>query len=152
VIVRQIVDADRPWLHDLIDSEWGLPVVSISGAYDPSTLPGFLAEEEGNPIGAITYLLNAGECEVVTLNSVHERQGVGSALLAAAKAVAEGTSARLWLITTDENLNAIRFYEGRGMYVRTIHRDFVDRVQRFKAQVDEDRTEDGYRDAIEFSY
>ncbi|HZT67196.1 MAG TPA: GNAT family N-acetyltransferase [Acidimicrobiales bacterium] len=131
--------------------EWGLPVVSISGAYDPSTLPGFLAEGKDGPVGAVTYRLSEGDCEVVTLNSLCEGRGIGSALLAAAKAVADQRHLRLWLITTDENVNAIRFYQRQGMDMRAIHRDFVEQVCRQKPGL---RPDAGipFRHAIEFSY
>lgn len=152
MIIRELGAGDRTWIRNLIDVEWGLPVVSISGAHDPSTLPGFLAEEEGSPVGAVTYRLGDGECEVVTLNSLNEQQGVGAALLRAAKAVADGAGLRLWLITTDANLNAIRFYERRGMYVRTVHRDFVDQVRRSKPRADDEQLGTDFRHAIEFSY
>jgi ribosomal protein S18 acetylase RimI-like enzyme len=147
VIVREFGDADRPWLRTLIEAEWGLPVISVSGSYDPSALPGFVAEDEGGTAGAVTYRVGEGECEVVTLNSLRERQGVGTALLAAAKAVADGSGARLWLMTTDTNTNAVAFYERRGMRVRAVHKDFVDVVRRVKPQVG-----GAFRDAIEYSY
>jgi ribosomal protein S18 acetylase RimI-like enzyme len=147
VIVREFGVADRPWLRTLIAAEWGLPVISISGSYDPSTLPGFVAEDEGGTAGAVTYRVGAGECEVVTLNSLRERQGVGTALLAAAKVVADECSGRLWLMTTDTNTNAIGFYERRGMRPRAVHKDFVDVVRRVKPHVG-----GAFRDAIEYSY
>ena len=65
--VRPLVETDRPWLRDLLRREWGLPVVSISGTYDPSTLSGFVAQRGTVPLGALTLRLADGECEVVTL-------------------------------------------------------------------------------------
>jgi ribosomal protein S18 acetylase RimI-like enzyme len=152
VIVRELDDADRPWLCDLIGSEWGLPVVSISGTHDPSALPGYVAEDGGRRVGVITYRLDDRGCEVVTLHSLRERQGVGTTLLAAARGVADAASARLWLITTDANENAIGFYERRGMSVRAVHPNFADEVRRFKPQVGGGGSRAQFRDAIEYSY
>jgi ribosomal protein S18 acetylase RimI-like enzyme len=135
--IRELRATDRPWLQGLINREWGLPVVSISGTHDPSSLPGFLAEEGDEPLGAVTYHLTTGHCEVVTLNSLRPRRGVGTALLAAVKRVADRDGRRLWLITTDDNVDALRFYRRRGMDRRAIHRDFVEEVRRQKPGIDD---------------
>jgi GNAT superfamily N-acetyltransferase len=152
VNIRPLHDTDRSWLAETVTQEWGLPVVSISGVHDPRTLPGFVAEEDARPVGVVTYRTTRGECEVVTLNSLLANQGVGTALLGAVRQVADAHGLRLWLITTDENTHAIRFYEHRGMTRRALHRDFVDTVRRHKAGPHGAAQADGYRDAIEFSY
>jgi hypothetical protein len=151
--LRGIEDPDRSWLREVVASEWGLPVVSVSGAYDPSTLPGFVAEDTGRQLGVVTYHLSEGECEVVTLNSLQEGCGVGTALLAAVKRLADLQLRRLWLITTNENINAIGFYQRRGMDMRALHRDFVEEVRLHKPGLDDHPA--GlipFRHAIEFSY
>jgi DNA-3-methyladenine glycosylase I len=150
--VRPLDDDDRGWLVETVTQEWGLPVVSISGAHDPRTLPGFVAEHAGRRIGVVTYRTTPGECEVVTLNSMLANRGVGTALLGAVKEVADAHGLRLWLLTTDENANAIRFYERRGMTRRGLHRDFVDRVRQHKPLPRNAAQTDVFRDAIEFSY
>jgi ribosomal protein S18 acetylase RimI-like enzyme len=153
MIIREIGESDRSWLRGLIAREWGLPVVSISGTHDPSSLAGFVAEDDDESLGAITYRLTEHQCEVVTLNSLHPRRGVGSALLAAVKAVADGDGRRLWLITTNDNIDAIRFYQLRGMDMRALHRDFVEEVRRQKPTIDDHASGDiTFRHAIEFSY
>ena len=151
--IRELRESDRPWLADLMTRAWGLPVVSISGVYDSSTLPGFVSDEPGGPAGAVTYHLTEGGCEVVTLNSLHPGRGIGSALLAAVKRRADEDGRRLWLITTNNNVDAIRFYQRRGMDLRALHRDFVDEVRRHKPRLN-DHGADGipFRHALEFAY
>jgi GNAT superfamily N-acetyltransferase len=151
--VRPLGDRDRGWLTELVTREWGLPVVSISGVYaHPGDLPGFVAEEDGRPLGAITYRATADECEVVTLNSLRKNQGVGSALLNRVKLIADQQGLRLWLITTDENTGAIRFYENRGMTRLAVHKDFVYLVRVHKSGLGDEAKGDDYRDAIEFTF
>jgi ribosomal protein S18 acetylase RimI-like enzyme len=154
VEVRPIGDADRAWLGDLIAREWGLPVVSISGLLDPLSLPGFVAKDDGTLVGAVTYRLeDPGECEVATLNSQREGEGIGRALMAAVKEVADRDGRRVWLITTNENLRAIGFYQRIGMDLRALHRDFVDEVRRHKPTVDtHDANGIEFRHALEFSF
>ena len=150
--IRPLADDDRPWLQDLITRLWGLPVVSISGRLDPNSLPGFIAEMDGERVGAVTYRLGDGECEVATLNSLRPGLGIGAALLAAARQVGEARGCRVWLMTTNENVNALGFYQRQGMDIRALHRDFVEEVRRWKPSVDASPGPIPFRHAIELSY
>jgi ribosomal protein S18 acetylase RimI-like enzyme len=144
--VRPLNDGDRGWVAETISNEWGLPIVSISGPHNPAELAGFVAIEADERLGLITYRSTDEDCEVVTLNSLRPSRGAGTILLRTVKQTADERRLRLWLITTDENSKAIRFYENRGMTIRALHRDFVEVVRRYKPD------SEGYRDAIEFSY
>ncbi len=145
--VRPLDDRDQQWLMEFMTRTWGFPVVSISGAHNPGELPGFVALRGDQRLGVITYRLADEACEVVTINSLQENQGVGTALLEAVKHIAAERALRLWLSTTEDNANAIRFYESRGMTRQAVHRDFIELVRGYKPV-----TDGGYRDAIEFSY
>jgi len=151
VDVRPLDGQERSWLRASLVRRWGLPVVSTSGVHDAAELPALVAEERGRILGVATYRLGDGECEVVTLDSFDEGRGVGTALLDAVRVVAHARDARLWLITTNENFRALRFYQRRGMDMVALHRDFVDVVRRSKAHV-EVAGHDGvaFRHAIEF--
>jgi ribosomal protein S18 acetylase RimI-like enzyme len=144
--IRPLKEGDREWVSETISNEWGLPIVSISGLHHPAELAGFVAVERGERLGLITYRSTGDDCEVVTLNSLRPNTGAGTALLRVVKEAADDSGLRLWLITTDENANAIRFYENRGMTRRALHRNFVKVVRQYKPG------SAGYRDAIEFSY
>lgn len=155
--VRPVVDADRPLISDLVGAEWGLPVVSVSGVYDPGTLPGIVAEQNGELLGVLTYRVNESDMEVVTLNSLIGGRGIGSVLLAEARRMAEASRRRLWLITTNENLRAIAFYQRRGMEIAALHRNFADDVRRTKPGDEGEGQQHGpggivFRHAIEFEY
>jgi ribosomal protein S18 acetylase RimI-like enzyme len=53
--------------------------------------------------------------------------GVGTALLAAANAAAYAAGcSTLWLVTTNDNLDALRFYQRRGFRVRAVRPGAVD--------------------------
>jgi GNAT superfamily N-acetyltransferase len=132
VLIRPLEDGDRAWVSELIAQEWGLPVVSISGHYDPGLLPGLIAERDGYRLGVLTYRHGSDGCEVVVLFSRVESQGVGRALMERARLVAAETGDRLWLITTNENIRAIRFYQQLGMDLVRLHRNFADVVAAHK--------------------
>lgn len=65
-----------------------------------------------------------------------ENRGVGSALIAAARELARAhNAARLWLITTNENVRAIRFYQRNGFDLVALHHDAVTRARELKPSI-----------------
>ena len=66
---------------------WGsaLQVVHQT-VFRPAELPGLIAERAGRLVGLLTYHANGGVLEVVTLNALERRTGVGTILMEAAAA------------------------------------------------------------------
>jgi ribosomal protein S18 acetylase RimI-like enzyme len=61
------------------------------------------------------------------LHAGQQWRGVGSALLQLVDQVAtEQGCRRLWLITTNDNVDALRFYQRRGFRLAALHRGAVD--------------------------
>jgi len=84
--IRKTQEKDRVWIRDLLQKEWGSSLVVSKGVlYHADSLPGFLAEINGNRQGLLTYHISGNEYEIVTLNSHAERQGIGSALIDAVR-------------------------------------------------------------------
>jgi len=128
---------DTGRLAALLTASWGGTVVVSRGvAHDASRLPALLAERGGELVGALTYEIRGGEMEVVTLDAVERRAGVGSRLLAAATEIARRELLRrLWLVTTNDNLDALRFYQRRGLRIVAVHRGAVDAARRIKPSI-----------------
>jgi ribosomal protein S18 acetylase RimI-like enzyme len=73
---------------------------------------------------------------VVSIDSVVRHTGVGAALLDAAVRVAATAGAeRLWLVTTNDNLDALRFYQRRGMRIVAVSPGAVDEARRLKPSI-----------------
>lgn len=125
------------WVRGVLTVEWGsVNVVSLGRVHDASQLPGFLAERGSERVGLITHSLVGGDCEVVTLNSFLRGQGVGSALLEAVRAKASsGGCRRLWLITTNDNTTALRFFQRRGWDIVALHRNAIFERRRLKPEI-----------------
>ncbi|MEV4294215.1 GNAT family N-acetyltransferase [Microbispora rosea] len=137
--VRPLTAEDVPWTRELFTERWG-GVVSVSRgiAHDTTALPGFVALLDGERAGVATYRIAGGECELVTLDSVHEGAGAGTALVdAVAGAARAGGAARLWLVTTNDNLRALRFYQRYGFDLVAVHRDAVARSRELKPSIPE---------------
>jgi GNAT superfamily N-acetyltransferase len=138
VNVRPVGDGDRSWVRATLRERWGEIVVSRGAVHDATALPGFLAEEDGAPVGLLTYRVDGDECEVVTVDAFPEGAGAGTALVeAAAVAAREAGCRRLWLITTNDNLRALRFYQRRGFHLFAVHRDALDRSRELKPSIPE---------------
>ena len=91
ITIRPRTPADDPWIKALIKESWGAEMVFVHGAsYRPAALPGFVAVRDGAAVGLVTYTIaNAGDaCEIVTLDSLREGQGIGSALVEAVREMA----------------------------------------------------------------
>jgi ribosomal protein S18 acetylase RimI-like enzyme len=125
VEVRPLGDDDRAWADRELERAWGEGAARLGELVDFRTLPGFVA---GRRAGLATYAIRGNACEVVTLNSFEPGRGVARALLDAVRdaATAAGCS-RLWLITSNDNLRALRLYQRWGLELVALHRDAVRR-------------------------
>jgi ribosomal protein S18 acetylase RimI-like enzyme len=86
-----------------------------------------VAEEDGRLVGLLTYVVEGADCEVLTLHVDDRRHGLGSALIAEVKVIARRAGCtRLWVITTNDNVDALRFYQRRGFRLAAIRAGAVD--------------------------
>ena len=114
--IRPLVGDDRDWVERLIVERWGDSIVTgRGGVWHPSELPGFAALRGGDCVGVVTYEIDGDACEVVTIDALEEGHGIGTALLnAVVEAAREAGCARVQLLTTNNNLRALAFYQKRG--------------------------------------
>jgi ribosomal protein S18 acetylase RimI-like enzyme len=137
IIIQTLNIADRDWVSQFMLEHWGSnQVVSRGVVYHPQDFPGFVAMNDGEKVGLITYNIVDESCEIVTINSTQQSSGVGTALIEAVRdtAIKSGCK-RLWLITTNDNLNALRFYQKRGFVLVAIHRNALDISRKLKPEI-----------------
>jgi L-aminopeptidase/D-esterase-like protein/N-acetylglutamate synthase-like GNAT family acetyltransferase len=135
--VRPVTAADRAWIGPFIAESWGAEMVVSKGVtHYPAMLDGFVTEENGAITGLVTLHAQGQHCEVVTLNSIVEHAGNGSALMAAAEQYARDHGCtRLWLITTNDNTHALRFYQRLGMRIAAVRLGAVDAARALKPEI-----------------
>ncbi|MCL4393530.1 MAG: GNAT family N-acetyltransferase [Chloroflexi bacterium] len=135
--VRPLVPADAERVRELTVANWGTGyVVSHGDVYRPSELAGFAAETRDEIVGVVTYQIVQDACEIVTLASQAPGRGIASALVAAVEGVARDTGCRrLWLVTTNDNLAALRFYQKRGFALVAVRRNAVERARQLKPEI-----------------
>jgi ribosomal protein S18 acetylase RimI-like enzyme len=134
--VRALTDADHDAVVELLTAASGTVVVGHGTVYDATTLPGVVAEQDGRIVGLLTYTIADDEFEVVTIDAPVRQKGVGSALMTAAIELARQAGARrLWLITTNDNLDAVRFYQRRGLRIVAVAPGAVDTSRELKPSI-----------------
>ena len=135
--VRKISDKDQSWIKDFYINRWGSDrVVSRGVIRAVPLLPGFIAWKSGDRVGLLTYHIENNELEIVTLDSLAENVGVGSALVTEAVGFAHRVNCfRVWLITTNDNTPALRFYQKRGFHLVAIYRNALDESRKLKPEI-----------------
>ena len=138
LLLRDAESGDRDWMMRRLCASWGESATAVAGGrrHDLAELPACVALLDGEPAGIVTYRIEGDECELVTLDSFAERRGVGSALLERVVSLARRRRCRrLWPITTNDNLNALRFYQRRGLRLVSVRPDAVVEARKLKPEI-----------------
>lgn len=117
-------DVRRVW------EPWGGFIVAVGRRYEVPDVEGLVL-----PAGAglVTWSAAGEAAEIVTLDAFPPGQGHGARLLAAAEAeLALRGVRRVRLVTTNENVRALAFYQRHGYRLVRVHLDFMERVFREK--------------------
>lgn len=136
-VVKPTRETDRTWIRQFVRTHWGSDIVVGKGRiHRPADLQGFIAFQEKEAAGLLTYQIENVECEVVTIDSIRENRGIGTAMVNAVLEKARSKDCRrLWLITTNDNLNALRFYQKRGFHLVAVYPDAVEASRKLKPQI-----------------
>ena len=154
--VRDLGPADQDWARELIGRHQGGThlVARLGELLDPLAMEGLVAEADGRPVGLASVQETPERgLEVALLVTEPSGIGAGSALLDTAREVATASGHhRLWLVTTNDNLDAIHFYLRRGMRVAAIHAGAVAEDRRLKPEISARNPENGLpiEDLVEF--
>jgi len=135
--IRPVRASDYDWIAAFLVEQWGsAKVISRGNIHYANTLPGLVAAIDEQPAGLATYSIENDQCELVTLNSMVPEQGIGTDLLNIVVAIArEKRCKRVWLITTNDNTAALRFYQKRGFHLKSIYPDAIERSRKLKPEI-----------------
>ena len=107
-------------------------MVLSSGVYHCDELDGYVYKgTKGEIVGLVTYIRhNEDICEVISLDSVYEGQGIGSSLMCVIEEKAKDLGAKaVQLITTNDNLHALSFYQKRGYVLKVLYPNAVEKAR-----------------------
>ncbi|MFX0107820.1 MAG: GNAT family N-acetyltransferase [Candidatus Hodarchaeota archaeon] len=135
--IRAIELQDGEWITEIAREFWiSDAVVSRGRVHRVRELPGFIALHNGKKTGFSTFRIDDNECEIVSLVSLVEGIGIGSSLIDAMKRKARSENCRrIWVITTNDNLNAIEYYKKRGFTLVAVHVDAIQEARQLKPEI-----------------
>jgi ribosomal protein S18 acetylase RimI-like enzyme len=135
--VRYSTKDDRDWIIEVLLENWASNIIVTRGmTYEADKLPGIIVEIIGIRVGLLTYKIKNSELEIITMNAIEKGKGIGSALLNEAEKVARKNGCkRIWLITTNDNIDALGFYQRRDFEIVSIHRYAIEESRKLKPQL-----------------
>ncbi len=118
-------------MEQLLLTAWQATEFATCGRLvDARGLPGFLAQRGDEPVGLLTYAITGKDCELLTLNAFEQFEGIGTALVEAVLAeISQMKLDRVFLMTTNDNVDGIRFYQKRGWRMAGVNIGAVDKAR-----------------------
>ena len=135
--IREIDQMNREEIDDFIIRQWfSLQMVLHGESVDLGTADGWYADQDDEVVGLITYRVSDDVMEILSLDSLHEQHGIGTALLNMAVSYARNSGiSKITLITTNDNLSALRFYQKRGFNMSRLFCNAVDQSRKLKPEI-----------------
>ncbi|CAG0976993.1 diamine N-acetyltransferase [Anaerolineales bacterium] len=132
--IRRLTEDDLPRLREFWTENWGADFMVLHGeSIRFDQVEGFIF---GDWDGLLTFQIRGDECEIVSLDSLKEGQGIGTALIESVVEEAKSRKCcRLFLVTTNDNLHALGFYQRRGFELVAIHRGAVNKSRKIKPSI-----------------
>ncbi len=132
-----ITDLNRQKINGFIRDHWFTTEMVILGEIvDMTVVEGIAAMDGDEIVGLITYRVSGDTCEITSLDSLREGQGNGTALLEQVIAIArEMNCLKVSLITTNDNIHAIQFYQKRGFDLVRMHKDSIKAARALKPEI-----------------
>lgn len=130
VDIRGLANEDRGAVDAVLAAVLGSPMQARLGeVHDVGALPGVGAWDGDALVGVATH--RGDELAALAVLAPERGRGVGGALIEAlVGAMREQGASRVWLVTTNDNLDAIRVYQRHGFRLTELHPGGVDRSRR----------------------
>ncbi len=137
ITIQSTTPDDAGWIREFLKPGGAEFIISRGRKLFPAELPGFYAtDNKGEKVGLATYEIVGNQCELVTIDAFVRHSGIGTELLARVKEAAEKAGCRrLWLITTNDNVEAMRFYQRRGMNFAAVHVNALEHSRTIKPAI-----------------
>jgi GNAT superfamily N-acetyltransferase len=137
--VRRLTSDDIPRLRRFWNDHWsGEFIITRGTVHYPDEVEGFVVEDADIWAGLITFKILNDECEVISLDGLREGEGIGTMLLRTVMEEARHRNCRrIFLITTNDNLYALGFYQRRDFELVAVYRGAVTESRKVKPDIPE---------------
>ena len=127
--VRLATNEDWGWIEENAGAIGGPQVVSCGTLYTLRDYEGFVATADNQRLGFAVLR----EDELLGIAATQSGHGVGSRLMDHCESLLRTREySSIWLVTTNDNLDAMRFYQRRGYLLDELHKDAFEEVKRLK--------------------
>jgi ribosomal protein S18 acetylase RimI-like enzyme len=135
--IHRLTAADLPRLRQFWNEHWDDEFVVAHGTvFNPENVSGFIALDGNEWVGLITYTFLDTDCEIVSIDSLRENEGIGTALIEKVIEEAKANQCRrVHLTTTNANLRALGFYQKRGFQLCTLRVNAVNEARKLKPSI-----------------
>ncbi|MDH7476080.1 MAG: GNAT family N-acetyltransferase [Microgenomates group bacterium] len=135
--IKSIDDKERKGIKKIIKERWNDKRIVYNGkVFYPHKLKGFIALKGKEIIGLISYKTLKNTYWIISIDFLFESRGIGTALIKTVKKEAKKNGIKkLKLITTNDNLSAIRFYQKRGFRLKKIYPNAVEKSRKVKPTI-----------------
>jgi len=136
-IIREKNNGDNSWINEKLKENWGSSIiVSRRKKYEQSDLSGFVIENNEKKLGICLYRIENNECEMVVLEAFEQGKGIGTALVdKLIESCSNARIKRIWLITTNDNIDALRYYQKHGFEFVCIYRNEIEYSRKIKPEI-----------------
>lgn len=135
--IRFIHPEEKDNIKALFIREWNSDrMVSRGHQHFVEQLEVIIAVENTKIVGLLTFSINHKEVEIVSLDSFEEGKGIGTKLLDFILNHFRNLNLdRIWLITSNDNCHAMRFYQKRGWKMVNIHLNAIEQARKIKPEI-----------------
>lgn len=136
-MIEAINEQNRALVIEFFNEHWGSSEMIVSsGRYNCAELPGLIYMEDEKVIGLLTYIIKDKTIEIFSLDSVIENRGIGTQLMNFLERLAyKNCMFNIKVITTNDNINALKFYQKLGYRIKEIIPDAVNKARLIKPQI-----------------
>ena len=135
--IKEIDNTNRKEVNNFLIEHWfSTNIISRGKIIDGTSLDGFIAYYNNEIVGLVTYLISNDECEILSLDSLKENNGIGTLLLEKViNKAKEKKCKKIFLITTNDNIYALSFYQKRGFTFSNIYIDSMKNSRALKPEI-----------------
>ena len=140
LIIKEIDHYIREEAIQFLKDYWGYTLVVLREGeqYDVKKEQGIIACSNEEILGALMYNIKHGICEILIMNAIKENHGIGTKLISKVIEIAKGKGChKIKVVTTNDNLNAIGFYQKRGFHLSHLYVNAMEYVRKLKPNIPE---------------
>lgn len=128
---------NREKVNSFIKKHWFSTDIIIRGSViDMTKVEGIIVLDNSDIIGLLTYTICDKVCEITSLNSLIEGKGIGTSLINKVINIAKVNGCKkIILVTTNDNIDAIRFYQKRGFDLSGFYHNSLDVSRKMKPAI-----------------